>query len=258
MPGEKRVFITRFDSGVPSKTEDLVAAEEALTVFADGLEVATLLYTPPMTLELTLGYLFSEGMIKSRDDITSLSIKKGSVFVELKDGVPQKREGGAGKTITSGCGGGVSFIYPQGVQDIKKLKSKRAIPQDKVLELAAQFRKLSELFEKTGGVHSAALSDGKEFIAFAEDIGRHNAVDKVFGKCLLEGINTEDALLFTTGRVSSEILLKCAKRRTPVIVSRSAPTSLSVRLGERLGITVIGFARGRKMNVYTHPERVLA
>jgi FdhD protein len=257
LPGEKRVFITRFDSGVPSKTEDLVATEEALTVFANGLEVATLLYTPPMTLELTLGYLFSEGMIKSRDDITSLSIKKGSVFVELK-GTLQKREGAAGKIVTSGCGGGVSFIYPQGMQDIKKLKSKRAIPQDKVLELASHFRKISELFEKTGGVHSAALSDGKEFIAFAEDIGRHNAVDKVFGKCLLEGINSEDTLLFTTGRVSSEILLKCARRHTPVIVSRSAPTSLSVRLGERLGITVIGFARGRRMNVYTHPERVLA
>jgi FdhD protein len=256
LPGEKRVFITRFDSGAPSKMEDIVATEEALTVFANGLEVATLLYTPPMTLELTLGYLFSEGMIKSRDDVTSLSIKKGSVFVDLRD-TPQKREGSAGKTVTSGCGGGVSFIYPQGMQDIKKLKSKRVIPQDKVLELASHFRKISELFEKTGGVHSAALSDGKEFVAFAEDIGRHNAVDKVFGKCLLEGINTEDTLLFTTGRVSSEILLKCAKRRTPVIVSRSAPTSLSVRLGERLGITVIGFARGRRMNVYTHPERVL-
>jgi FdhD protein len=258
LPGMKRVFITRFDSGVPSKTEDLVAAEEALTVFAGGLEVATLLYTPPMTLELTLGYLFSEGMIKSRDDITSLSIKKGSIFVELKGGPPQKGEGSVGKIITSGCGGGVSFIYPQGMQDIKKLRSSRTILQDKVLDLASQFRKISELFEKTGGVHSAALSDGKEFIAFAEDIGRHNAVDKVFGKCLLEGINAEDALLFTTGRVSSEILLKCAKRRIPVIVSRSAPTSLSVRLGEKLGITVIGFARGRRMNVYTHPERVIA
>lgn len=255
MAGEKQISLYRVIDGAVSEEQDLVAVEEAVRLHVGGRELVTLLYTPPMALELALGYMLSEGIIASREDISSFSIKRGAIFIELSHGLPDAPTP-AIRTLTSGCGGGITFTYPQGIKDIKKIRSGLSVPWDKVLELTSRFRKGSPLFERTGGVHSAALSDGEEFIAFADDIGRHNAVDKVFGRCLLDGTDTPDRILFTTGRVSSEILLKCAKRGVPLIISRGAPTSLALTLGERLGITVAGFVRGRKMNVYTHPERV--
>jgi FdhD protein len=120
------------------------------------------------------------------------------------------------------------------------------------------FQDRSEVFKNTGGVHAAALSSADGIELFSEDIGRHNAVDKVFGRCLLENIETKDKLLLVTGRISSEILLKVARRGIPALVSKSAPTDSGVKLAEKLGITLIGFVRGHRMNVYAHAERVLA
>jgi len=114
----------------------------------------------------------------------------------------------------------------------------------------------SELYRATGGVHSAALCDNRALLIFSEDIGRHNAIDKIFGKCLIEGIQTDNRVIITSGRISSEILLKIAKRNIPIIVSRSAPTSLAVKLANKLGITLIGFARGKRINIYTNDWRV--
>jgi len=252
---KKEIDVFRVDAGVGGWVKDHVASEETLALYVDGRELVTLLYTPPMAIELAMGYLLSEGLIASKDDVDSLSLRKGGVLVGLKPGLP-KAETPAARVLTSGCGGGITFTYPQGVSQIKKLSTKVKFSADAILNVAAAFRKLSPLFEETGGVHSAALSDGTGFLAFAEDIGRHNAVDKIFGKCLLDGVDVRDKLLYTTGRVSSEILLKAAKRGVPVIVSRGAPTALSLVLAEKLKVTVTGFVRGRRMNVYTHPERV--
>lgn len=96
------------------------------------------------------------------------------------------------------------------------------------------------------------MCDSNDIIIFKEDIGRHNALDKIFGQALLEGIDTEDKIILTSGRISSEMLIKTAKRQVPMIISRSAPTSLAVEMAEKLGITLIGFARGEKMNIYTN------
>lgn len=255
MSGEKQISLYRIIDGAVSEETDLVAVEEAVRLHVGGRELVTLLYTPPMALELALGYMLSEGIIATREDVSSFSMKRGAIYVELSHGLPEIPSP-AVRTLTSGCGGGITFTYPQGIKDIKKMRSGLRVPWDNIVELAARFRKGSPLFEKTGSVHSAALSDGKDLITSADDIGRHNAVDKVFGRCLLDGTGTRDMILFTTGRVSSEILLKCAKRQVPLIVSRGAPTSLALILGEKLGITVAGFVRGRRMNVYTHPERV--
>lgn len=254
MSNQRDIHLTKFDDGAVSEVTDTVAVEEPLAIFINGSELATLLYTPQMSLELALGYLLSEGIVKSREDIAALSMKKGSVFITLTSQIPESSH--AAKVITSGCGGGIIFSYPKGVAEIKKVKAGVVATKEKVLALASEFRKKSELFESTGGVHSALLSDGEGFIAFADDIGRHNAVDKVLGACLLAGVDPKGKLLFSTGRVSSEILLKCARQGIPVIVSRGAPTSLAVSLGRKLGITIAGFVRGRRMNIYTHPERL--
>ena len=112
-------------------------------------------------------------------------------------------------------------------------------------------------FKNTGGVHSCALCSQESIEVLAEDIGRHNAVDKVFGECFMRGIFTQNKAILTSGRVSSEILIKVAKRKIPIIASHSAPTNLAVDLAERLNITLIGFVRGKRINIYTHNYRVI-
>jgi len=120
-----------------------------------------------------------------------------------------------------------------------------------------QAQRRSGLFKTTGGVHSSALCTGNEIMFFREDIGRHNTVDKLIGRCFLDGIDTSDKILLTTGRISSEILVKAAKMGVPLIASRSAPTDLALRYAAELGVTVAAFVRNQRMNIYTHPERVV-
>jgi len=114
------------------------------------------------------------------------------------------------------------------------------------------------VFKATGGVHSAALCHTKGIFVFSEDIGRHNAIDKIFGECVLRDIPTDDHMIITSGRISSEILLKVARRNIPILISKSAPTNLGVRLADELGISLIGFVRGKKMNIYTNRWRLVA
>ena len=125
-----------------------------------------------------------------------------------------------------------------------------------VVNLMREFQRSSYLFKRTGGVHSAALCRREEIEIFAEDIGRHNAIDKVFGESLLKDIQTEDKVALTSGRISSEIVIKVLRRGVPILISLGAPTDLAVSLAEKMRITVIGFARGRRMNVYTHGFRI--
>jgi FdhD protein len=137
-----------------------------------------------------------------------------------------------------------------------KVESKVEIPTLQVIALVKEFQHRSQIYRTTGGVHSAALCDTSDIIVFSEDIGRHNALDKIFGECILNDIATDDRIIITSGRISSEIVLKVAKRNIPIILSKSAPTNLGVRLADDLGVTLVGFIRGRRMNVYTHAERI--
>jgi len=138
-----------------------------------------------------------------------------------------------------------------------KIESPIQILVPDVLSLANEFQQRSTVYRATHGVHSAALCDTKSIILFNEDIGRHNAIDKIFGKCLLEDIPMDARIVITSGRISSEILLKVARRRIPVIVSKAAPTNLGVKLAIDLGMTLIGFAKGKRMNIYAHAWRIV-
>jgi len=239
--------------------EDAVARESLATIFLNGQELVTLLCSPQQLDYLAVGFLFSEGLLKSRDEIKKVKVDepKGAVRVETKGEISADSRFFAKRLITSGCGGGATF-YSVADAAMPEVTSRQKISSADILNLVRAFQHGSPLFRETGGVHSAALCDRSKILVFSEDIGRHNAVDKVFGRCLLEDIPTADRLLLTSGRVSSEVLYKVARREVPIIISVSAPTSLGVKMAEKLGITLVGHVRGKRMNVYTHSWRIAA
>ncbi|MEW6425823.1 MAG: formate dehydrogenase accessory sulfurtransferase FdhD, partial [Bacillota bacterium] len=155
------------------------------------------------------------------------------------------------RTLTSGCGGGATF-KTQG----ERIDSDLVVTPTEVLSLMKQLQEKMELYRLSGGVHTSALADPKNLLVVAEDIGRHNTLDKIQGECLARGLSTRDRLLLTTGRVSSEMLLKAAKMQVPIVVSRHSPTGRAVSLARELGIALVGYARGSRFLVYSHPERL--
>jgi FdhD protein len=123
--------------------------------------------------------------------------------------------------------------------------------------LINQLFESQQLYRTSGGVHTSALCDGQRIQIVAEDIGRHNTLDKIAGRCLLEGISLPRRILLTTGRISSEMLQKSARLKASIVISRTSPSSLSIELAQKWGITLIGYARRNRFNIYTHPERIL-
>ncbi len=238
--------------------QDTVVKELPLTIIFNNRELVTLLCSPVHLEYLAVGFLASEGFLKSKDAIKKLTLddRRGVVRIEtdgdgkLTDEILFKR------LITSGCGRGASFYSVADSQALAQVRSDLEIPAPAIFNLVRKFQHRSQVYRTTGGVHSAALCDAGDILVFNEDIGRHNAVDKVFGQCILNDIPTDNSLLITSGRVSSEIVVKVARRNVPILVSKSAPTNLGVKLANDLGVTLIGFARGERMNVYTHHHRI--
>ena len=243
-----------------NNTVDEVVTEFPLTIILNNQELVTLLCSPTNLKYLAIGFLFSEGLVKDKDEIGEIMVddQSGVVRVETKEDKELANELLFKRFITSGCGRGATFYSVANAQGLAKVESQIAVSSQEVLALVKEFQHRSGIYRSTGGVHSAALCDTRSILVFNEDIGRHNAIDKVFGECMLQDIPTAGRLVITSGRVSSEILLKVAKRDVPVLISKSAPTSMGVRLASDLGVTLIGFARGRKMNIYTNEWRVVA
>jgi len=151
----------------------------------------------------------------------------------------------------------VTFSHPGGLKGVSAVGSEARFSYGGLCALMDGLRGSSLLFEKSGGTHSAALFDGNAVTLLAEDIGRHNAVDKVLGAAFMGGADLSVHALGVTGRVSSEILLKCVRTGIPCVVSRGAPTSLAVELAERFKVTLAGFARGRRFNLYSNSHRII-
>jgi len=257
MEGVDRFPIQRITAEGSQDIEDTVVRELPLTITLNGHDIATLLCSPQNLDCLAVGFLVSEGLLDGKDDIKNIIVDegKGSVRVETASDI-QPPDSPSRGMITSGCGRGVSFCAAVDDLGQPKIDSRVTISSDAVFALAREFQSRSRLFEETGGVHSAALCGGEEILLFHEDIGRHNAIDKIFGECLLNDISLADRVIVTSGRVSSEIVLKIVNRKIPILISRSAPTDLGVRLADALGVTLIGFVRGKRMNVYANGWRV--
>ncbi len=252
--------VLRVTEQARGEVEDIVVTEFPLTIFLNSQELVTLLCSPTNLKYLAVGFLLSEGLILGKDDIKNIVVdsQRGIVRVQTADDKELANELLFKRLITSGCGRGASFYNIADAQGKVRVESQIRISAVEVFALVKEFQHHSRIYRTTGGVHSAALCDKKNILVFNEDIGRHNAIDKIFGECILNDIPTEDRIIITSGRVSSEILLKVNKRGIPVLVSKSAPTSLGVRLAADLGVTLIGFVRGKRMNVYANDWRIVA
>ena len=243
----QKIPILRLTEEGSSNIEDIVVRESPLTIILNNQEVVTLLCSPKDLKYLAISFLFSEGLLENKGDIKKITVDelRGVVRVETEEDKALATEHVFKRSIASGGGRGSSFYNTADVPRQAKVESQVKISTHQVFTLMAEFVQYSEVFRATGGVHSAALCDTENILVFNEDIGRHNAIDKIFGECILKDIPTDGRVVITSGRISSEILLKVAKRNIPIIISKSAPTNLGVKLASDLGITLLGFVRGK-------------
>ena len=159
------------------------------------------------------------------------------------------------QVLTSGCGGGVTFQDLEGAGE--PLTSRLTVSPTQLMNLVRQLNEQAQLYRDVRGVHTSALADPDRLLVVAEDVGRHNTLDKIRGACLLQGLPTQDRIILTTGRISSEMITKAVRLRVPIVVSRTSPTALSVKLAQAWNMTLVGYARGRRLSVYTGADRLV-
>jgi FdhD protein len=248
----RSLVYSRYTANSMTTMEKEVVREAPVTVYVDGQELITFLCTPQNLRYLVLGFLYLEGIIDSLDEVALLRVCDEEEMIEVRlthdVELPTKR------VLTSGCGGGTTFADL--TAQTGKVESTLKVTPSQILGLMRGLYREADLYRTTGGVHTSALSDGQNLLIVASDVGRHNTLDKIQGQCLLEGIDTRDRILLTTGRLSAEMLNKAAKMQAPVLVSRTSPTDLAVEMAKAWGITLIGYARGEQMHVYSGEERV--
>lgn len=232
--------------------ETIVEAPVSLTV--NGQVWLTFMCTPVDLEAMAVGFLFNEGILDSIDEVEDVRVCEhgDNVDVWLNHSVEQPTSW----RRTSGCTGGVTAVDALARVDVSFRSDHPRIPPEAIGRLVEQLFDAQSLYRETGGVHTSALSDGEGIVILAEDIGRHNTLDKIAGLCLMKNAFPETRILITTGRISSEMLQKAARMSVPILISRTSPSSLSIEMAERYGITLIGYARRHRFNVYSDPQRV--
>ena len=254
----KRV-IHRYVNGVLSTVQDEIVTEFPLTIFVNDEEFATMVCTPIHFEEMVIGFLASEGVIRFRDDIKTLTIdeSRGYAYISLHSKMTTSQQLHSKRFIGSCCGKSRQFYFHNDARTAKTSTATTTITPSQCSNLMRQMQDESIVFQETGGVHNAALCTPVELIVSRTDIGRHNALDKLYGHSLINRIPVRDKVIVFSGRISSEVLLKAAKIGVGIVLSKSAPTDLALKLAEDLNITAVGFIRGDSFNVYSHPERIV-
>ncbi len=252
--GVVRFTINEFHDGWLSRDAEVIE-EGFVSIFVNGEELATVMCSPREQDRFAIGFLCNEGIIQSLDDVRAAHICPSGACVDVwltrSDFVRPNR-----LILTSGCGGGVTFDDLS--KAVEPLESPTTIAPQRLADLLIEMQQRATLYARSRGVHTAALSDGEQIIVLAEDVGRHNTIDKVRGACLIEQIDPRDKILLCTGRISSEMINKAARMGCPIVASRTSPTSLSVELAREWNITLAGYVRRDQMKVYAHPERLQA
>lgn len=226
-----------------------VVEEVPIALFVNGRHAMTAMMSPVKLEEFVTGYLYTEQIIRGVDEIESIRIERNRISVITKN---LFKVLGPKKTILSGCGGSVSFID---AEKLPKITSDFTITTEKIEE-SVKTALVSDLHRTTGGIHVVALLTNDNLLSVSEDIGRHNAVDRVIGHGLRTGIDFSRTFIVSSGRISSEMVRKCLIANIPMIISRSATTTLSVEIAEKTGLTIVGFVRAGKMNIYSRPQRI--
>ena len=232
--------------------ETIVEAPVSLTV--NGEVWLTFMCTPVDLEAMAIGFLYNEGIIETMDEVEDVRVCEhgDNIDVWLNRTVEQPTSW----RRTSGCTGGITAVDALARVDVSFDGDQPSLLPEAVGHLVEQLFESQALYRETGGVHTSALSDGGKIVIVAEDIGRHNTLDKIAGLSLMNGISPATRILMTTGRISSEMLQKAARMQAPILISRTSPSSLSIEMAERYGITLIGYARRHRFNVYTNAQRV--
>jgi FdhD protein len=250
----------RYVGGRAETVDAEVIGEIRFSIFVEGRELVTLMCSAWQLKPLVVGFLYLEGLIESIDDLEMLRIcpEDRLADVRLANGFPEVP---TRKILTSGCTGGVSFgKYLDQIEQFRVADEQVRVAPAHVYELLRALYDHSNLYRQSGGVHTSIFVErgGLAPRLVAEDIGRHNTLDKLQGMALLEGIPTGGGVILASGRISSEMLFKAAIMGVPIVGSRTSPTNLALAVAERLNITVCGYVRQGSMNVYTHPQRIQA
>ncbi|TFG91827.1 MAG: formate dehydrogenase accessory sulfurtransferase FdhD [Candidatus Atribacteria bacterium] len=245
----KKFNCLKFDTNNFVKSIHEVVEELPLSIFINGRHFVTAMISPQMVREFVIGHLFSEKVIENINEIESIQIEENIVKVIISN--PLKVIS-VKKLIVSGCGGGSSFLNES---KLPKISSNLKIDAGDIFDGLNSLLN-SDLHRITGGVHIVGLFHKKAVICISEDLGRHNALDKVIGCGLIKNINFKETFVVCTGRISFDMSLKCSVANIPIIISRGATTSFAIEIAEKTGLTTVGFARGRKMNIYTNGERI--
>jgi FdhD protein len=233
-------------------SETIVEAPVSLTV--NGESWVTFMCTPTDLEAMAVGFLYNEGVISNMREVADVRLCEhgDNVDVWMNRSVQQPRSW----RRTSGCTGGVTAVDLLAMPDIAFDPDLPRLEPEAIGSLVELLFESQELYRETGGVHTSMLSDGKKLVLAAEDIGRHNTLDKIAGLCVMKNVWPDTRILITTGRISSEMLQKAARLQAPILISRTSPSSLSIEMAQRYGITLIGYARRQGFNVYSNPQRL--
>ena len=259
----RQVDIVKLDlsTGKTQNATDYVAEEKPLQLFVNTTFWATILCSPTRLKELAVGHLLSEGVIKSTGEIEEVTLKEpeGTCNVKLKPAVNVEDRIRLSRlhsrVILSACGSEAPYQFAGKTPQIKsELKVKAQVLFDSVNQL--NFK--AEGFRQTGGLHVAAIFKGDgSIVALAEDVGRHNAVDKVIGMAALNNVDFGECFLALSGRMSGDVAFKAAKVGLPIVASLAAALSSGIATAEAAKLTLVGFVRGKRMNIYTWAERII-
>jgi len=252
-PPNKSINFVKFELDHSELIDSEVIVEMPVSLTVNGNVWLTFMCTPIDLEAMAIGFLFNEGVITNLNDIASVHLCASGdnvdiwLYKSLKKPEKWRR--------TSGCTGGITFVEDQFSPVIPE--NGYILSASKVHKMVGDLFETQVLYRSSGGVHSSALGDGDRIRVMAEDIGRHNTLDKIAGKILLGNIELERKIMITTGRISSEMLQKSARMGASFVISRTSPSSLSIEMAERWGITLIGYARRNRFNVYTHAHRIV-
>lgn len=252
MSEQQPLTIHRYQAGKLQPAARPLVAEYPLQLTINGKPLATLVASPHQLNFLVVGFLYLQGIIDSIDDIRCLGIcqEPGAARVEICGEAPQ----GLRPTLTSGCGTGISFDLP--LQGKARPVRPGSYAAETVLELMHQMVRRAGLYSRHGGLHSAAVGNAGGLLLHTEDLGRHNTLDRIAGEALFKGIDLRDCMLTSSGRISTEMVAKAARLGIGLIASRTSPTEAAVAPAREAGITLIGYLRGERFEVYTHPAQL--